>query len=504
MDMNVAYLDDLLARGASTTPDAVLLESEDRQWTYAQVERLAERGARWLEEAGVLPGDRVLVMGDNSDGFLVGVVSLLSEGAVAIPVSPHVAQDLLPVIVASTTPTAVFAAPRELHRWSATLTGLARRGFPELLSGEGRGAPPRRRARGEAACIIFTSGSTGVARGVTCTHAAILAAVGGINRVLGQRQEDRILCALPFSFDYGLYQVFLAMACGAAVVVAAPAAAITGLPRLLADRRITVLPLVPGLSVLLLRSRMLERLTPRTLRMVTSTGDLLPSAQVDRWRSLLPNACVVPMYGLTECKRVAIMPPHLGPAAPSGSVGLPLPGTKVHLRPSGAQASDTTWGELWVMGPHLMAGYWGDAEATRQRFPMDPETGARQLRSGDAFTRDADGFLRFLGRMDALGHWRGQWLFTAPLEDRLARLPPVDQAAVVLQRESGEVRQIHAFLSTTADAEVLKAEARSLIADTWSQPPAIDVICRPKLPYTANGKIDRAALLASVSERALP
>ena len=68
-------LDDLLARGASTTPDAVLLESEDRQWTYAQVERLAERGARWLEEAGVLPGDRVLVMGDNSDGFLVGVLA---------------------------------------------------------------------------------------------------------------------------------------------------------------------------------------------------------------------------------------------------------------------------------------------------------------------------------------------------------------------------------------------------------------------------------------------
>ena len=504
MGINSVYLDDLLAETASATPDALLLESEERQWTYAQVERLCERGARWLDEAGISTGDRVLVVGDNSDGFLIGVLAVLRAGAVAIPVSPRVAQDLLPFIVASTRPTAVFAAPQELRLWSATLGGLARRSFHELLADKCRDHRPRRKARGATACIIFTSGSSGVARGVTCTHAAILAAIDGINRVLEQRPDDRILCALPFSFDYGLYQVFLAMACGAAVVVAAASdALIIGLPRLLADRRITVMPLVPGLSVLLMRSRMLERLPPRSLRMVTSTGDLLPGTQIDRWRSLLPDACVVPMYGLTECKRVAIMPPHLGSKAPPGSVGLPLPGTEVLLRPAGARNTDATWGELWVRGPHLMEGYWGDPEATRQRFSIDPDTSARQLRSGDAFTQDTDGFLRFLGRVDALGHWRGQWIFTAPLEDRLARLPQVDQAAVVLQLESDEVRRIYAFLSTTSDADSLKVEARALIADTWEHPPAIDLICRSKLPYTTNGKIDRTSLLVSVRERTM-
>lgn len=491
----VAYLDELLTERASAEPGAALLEHAGRRWTYAQVNLLAERGAQWLVASGVRAGDRVLVLGDNSDGFVVAVLATLRAGAIFVPVSPRVARGMLPLIVATSSPKAVFADAPSMSACADHLGGIAGREFDALLADSVDPGVFRVEGRGDVACIIFTSGSTGPAQGVACTHGAILAATRAINSVLEKRADDRILCVLPFSFDYGLYQVFLAMDCGGTIVVASTTTNVANLPRLLVNYSITVLPIVPALSVMLLRSGTLERLPLPRLRLVTNTGDLLPTSHQGRLRDLLPDALIVPMYGLTECKRVAILPPSRSGEAPPGSVGLPLPGTKVSLCPlSGADGYAGDWGELMVQGPHLMAGYWEDPAATRARFPTHPMTGVRMLRTGDVFTRDFNGFLTFLGRAEALGHWRGHWMFSAPMEDKLASLPGVDQAALVVTRQGSETIGLTAHLCTLESNASLEAVARAMIAETYGDPPGVVIRCAPKLPYTPNGKIDRAAL----------
>lgn len=489
------YIDDLLTERVSAAPSSALLEHGERRWTSAQVELLAERGARWLVDSGVREGDRVLVLGENSDGFVVAVLAALRAGAVFVPISPRVAISMLPFIVATCSPSAVLADAPLMSAYADHLRGMARREFAELLTDSANYGAVRVERRVDLACIIFTSGSTGTAQGVACTHSAILVAIRAINTVLEMRAEDRIFCVLPFSFDYGLYQVFLAMDCGATVVIASTTTTVANLPRLLLTQAITVLPIVPALSVMLLRSGMLERLRPPSLRLVTNTGDLLPMSHQVRLRGLLPNTAIVPMYGLTECKRVAILPLRRLDEAPQGSVGLPLPSTEVSLRPlPGADGCAAEWGELLIQGPQLMAGYWEDPIATRDRFPSHPVTGARILRSGDVFTRDGNGFLTFLGRAESLGHWRGHWMFSAPMEDRLSGLPGVDQAAVVVTRQGSETSGITAFLCMLESSGSLEALARTMIADTYGNPPSIEIRCMPKLPYTPNGKIDRAAL----------
>jgi acyl-CoA synthetase (AMP-forming)/AMP-acid ligase II len=491
----VAYLDELLTERASVEPGAALLEHAGRRWTYAQVNLLAERGAKWLVASGVRAGDRVLVLGDNSDGFVVAVLAALRAGAIFVPVSPGVARSMLPLIVATTSPAAVLADAPLMSACADHLGGIVGRDFAELLADRAGPGEVRVAGRGDVACIIFTSGSTGTAQGVACTHGAILAAIRAINTVLEQRADDRILCVLPFSFDYGLYQIFLAMDCGGTIVVASATTIVANVPRLVVNHSITVLPIVPALSVLLLRSRTLERVSRPRLRLVTNTGDLLPTSHQERWRDLLPNSLIVPMYGLTECKRVAILPPGRSREAPPGSVGLPLPGTQVSLHPlAGANGCVAEWGELMVQGPHLMAGYWNDQAATRARFPTHPTTGVRMLRSGDVFTRDSSGFLTFLGRAEALGHWRGHWMFPAPVEDKLAGLPGIDQAALVLARRGAETIGVTAHLCTLDGNAALEAAARAMIAEAFRDPPGIVIRFSPKLPYTPNGKIDRVAL----------
>ena len=489
------YIDDLLTERASTTPGSVLLEHRNRRWTSVQVEQLAERGARWLIDSGVREGDRVLVLGENSDGFVVAVLAALRAGAVFVPISPSVAMSMLPFIVETCTPSAVLADATLMSAYTDHLQGMVRREFAELLTESADYGAVRVERRVDLACIIFTSGSTGSPQGVTCTHSAILIAIRAINTALEMCAEDRIFCVLPFSFDYGLYQVFLAMDCGATVVIASSTTTVANLPRLLLTQAITVLPIVPAHSVMLLRSGMLERLRLPNLRLVTNTGDLLPMSHQVRLRGLLPDTAIVPMYGLTECKRVAILPLRSMDEVPQGSVGLPLPSLEISLCPlPGADGYAAEWGELLIQGPQLMAGYWEDPTATRERFPSHPVTGARMLRSGDVFTRDGNGFLTYLGRADSLGHWRGHWMFSAPMEDRLAGLPGVDQAAVVVTKQGSETSGITAYLCMPENSTSMEALARTMIADMYGNPPGIEIRCMLKLPYTSNGKIDRAAL----------
>jgi long-chain acyl-CoA synthetase len=491
----VAFLDELLTERASEEPSATLLEHAGRRWSYAQVNQLVERGAQWLIASGVRAGDRVLVLGDNSDGFVIAVLATLRAGAIFVPVSPGAARSMLPFIVTTSSPAAVLADAPFMSACAEHLSGIVVRKFAELLADSAGPGVVRVAGRDDLACIIFTSGSTGTAQGVACTHGAILAAVRAINKVLEQRADDRILCVLPFSFDYGLYQIFLAMECGGAIVVASATTIVANVPRLLASHSITVLPIVPALSVLLLRSRTLERMSRSGLRLVTNTGDLLPTSHQERLRNLLPDSRIVPMYGLTECKRVAILPPGRSSEAPPGSVGLPLPGTQVFLHPlSGANGCVADWGELMVQGPHLMAGYWNDQTATRARFLRHPTTGERMLRSGDVFTRDSNGFLTFLGRAETLGHWRGHWMFPAPVEDKLAGLPGIDQAALVVARRGAETIGVTAHLCTLDGNAAQEAAARAMIEEAFRNPPGVVIRFAPKLPYTPNGKIDRAAL----------
>ncbi|MDR6774843.1 class I adenylate-forming enzyme family protein [Azospirillum sp. BE72] len=483
-------IDGLLRLRAAERPRSVLLVTGERSTTYAEADRAADRIAAWLQGRGVTAGDRVVLYAENGTEFLLAVFGILRAGAAVVPIHPRTPPAGVCRILDLAEPAMILTDGRPLDGVAPPET-MRRAALVDLMSLPD--AVPRPAAAGPA-CIIFTSGSTGGARGVVCGHREILFAIKAINRMLGQTADDRIFCCLPFSFDYGLYQSFLAVEAGASLIVESTQVNPLAIPSLLQHHRATGFPLVPSLATALLRSRMLERMTVGTVRYVSNTGDMLPRRHAARLSGLL-GAAVMPMYGLTECKRVSVMPPSRFADKP-GSVGLPLPGTQVTLRSAPEWAGlGTDAGELLVRGPHVMDGYWRDPDATARRFRACPASGQTVLHTDDLFRRDAEGFLYFLGRDETLIRRDGGVISPVDIEQRLSDLDKVAEA-VVIGRGAASEQTAEAFIVTDGAEDAIRKQAADILAETaGSAPGCASIHFLRKLPRTLNGKIDRRALL---------
>jgi acyl-coenzyme A synthetase/AMP-(fatty) acid ligase len=230
------------------------------------------------------------------------------------------------------------------------------------------------------------------------------------------------------------------------------------------------------------------------LRYLTNTAAALPPDHIRRLREKFPKVRVYSMYGLTETKRTLYLPPSQLDAR-ADSVGIPIPGTEAWLEDAqGNRVGPGEVGELVVRGRHVMRGYWGDAEATGQRFPPGPLPGERVCRTGDLFRMDGEGYFYFVAREDDIIKSRGEKVSPKEIENVLYRLPGVLEAAVVGIPDPILGQAVKAFLVVNGDApseaEVLR-HCRANLED-FMVPRVIEF--RHELPKTPSGKIKKAEL----------
>jgi acyl-CoA synthetase (AMP-forming)/AMP-acid ligase II len=229
------------------------------------------------------------------------------------------------------------------------------------------------------------------------------------------------------------------------------------------------------------------------LRLVTNTGAAMPTSTVAELRAAIPGLSVQLMYGLTECKRVAVMPPDEDLRRP-GACGRALPGTEVTVRgDAGEPLPAGEVGEFVVRGPHVMAGYWNRPEATAERFPRRYGLFA-ELRTGDYGWLDDDGYLYFVGRRDDIYKERGFRVSATEVEAAARRLSGVQAAAVL---PPGEAGASVLFVVTDDDPDRVQAAMREEIEEFKIPARCVRL---ERLPLTANGKVDRKALAAGLRE----
>ena len=223
--------------------------------------------------------------------------------------------------------------------------------------------PPKRAIDIDLAALIYTSGSTGNPKGVMLTHLNMVSAATSITTYLENTPDDIILNVLPLSFDYGLYQVLMAVKIGGTVVLERSFAYPQAVIRKLIEERVTGFPLVPTMSAILLQMDLSEiRLVQ--LRYITNTAAALPTEHILQLRKLFPHVRIYSMYGLTECKRVSYLPPEQLDLRP-GSVGRGMPNEEVYVvDEQGSRVGPGVVGELVVRGANVMKGYWELPEET--------------------------------------------------------------------------------------------------------------------------------------------
>ncbi|MFD5590516.1 class I adenylate-forming enzyme family protein [Streptomyces griseorubiginosus] len=499
MARTAQLLHELLDEAARRSPHSTALSSHRHSLTYGELAAASTRTAALLHREGLRRGDRIVVTTADGIGIAVllyavsrlgAVFSVLHEQVRGGPLE-HVLRDSEPKLLVSEDPDAGRTASAHDVRFL---------GLDELLRNaldEGTDVPlvpaPQSPLTVDPVSLIYTSGTTSLPKAVVSTHQQVLFAVSAIQECLRYRSDDVVYCPLPLSFDYGLYQVYLAALSGARLHLGTVAEVGPPLLRSLEEAGATVLPAVPSISDRL--AWLLRRSSggPSRLRLLTNTGAALSDATMSALRAALPRLRIQVMYGLTECKRTAIMPPD-GDLDRPGSCGLPLPGTEVFvIDDDGNPLPPGQIGQFVVRGPHVMAGYWKRPELTAERFPraqgLFPE-----LRTGDYGRQDEEGYLYFSGRRDDLYKERGFRLSATEVEAAATRVEGVTSAAV-LPPEGKRGALLAVVAGITAD------EVREAMRD-HIEPFKIPRRCvrLDALPTNGNGKVDRKQLAALIEQ----
>jgi amino acid adenylation domain-containing protein len=470
--------------------------------TYAELDHQADSLAYGLRELGVERGDRVALLLPNGVECAIAIYGVLRAGAAFSPLNPTIKKEKLGHVLADSGAAAVIC---DAERAGVVEAGVELAGeipivdhIEELLRGDGgqQAKPP---VSVDLAAVIYTSGSTGDPKGVTLTHTNMTFAADSIIEYLEMQESDRILCALPLSFDYGLYQLLMSVRVGATLVLETGFAFPGRVVQLLEEEGITGLPGVPTLFQVLLSLRGLEAREFPHLRFLTNTGAALHAPTVTAIRAMFPTARLYSMYGLTECKRTTYLPPEMVDEKPT-SVGVAIPGTEVWIEDENRNVLGAgEVGELMIHGAHVMQGYWNDPEMTAARLRPGRWPWERVLASGDLFRFDDEGYFYFVGRRDDLIKSGGEKVVPREIEDVLHSAPGVQQAAVVGVPDRLLGQAVHAHVSpqsgVTLDEIALRIYCAEHLED-YKVPRSI--VVHDQLPRTSNGKIDRQALAETI------
>jgi amino acid adenylation domain-containing protein len=491
-------LHELVERAAAARPEAAALIHRGEATTFGELNAAANRLAHRLRESGVGPGSCVGVCAERSPGQAAALLAVLKAGGAYVPLDPSLPSERLSAMLADLRPAALLLQRGEtnpLPAEAAVSVAIEEAWDPSRGSAEN---PPPRALPGDLAYVMFTSGSTGSPKGVMVSHRSI------VNRLQWAQEHypilpgERVLCVASFAFDIAVWELFGALAAGAAAVIPAegehkdPAS----LARLLRDEKVAVAHFVPSLLRPLLSEPGFAAC--EALRAVFCGGEGMDRELHDRFFETLPGRALSHFYGPTEAA-ISCLAWDCGPGLPPGPVplGAPIHNMRVYLLdPEMQPVPAGVPGEIYLGGTGLARGYAARPELTAAAFVPDPvsgDAGARLYRTGDIAKLREDGVLEFVGRADHQIKLRGHRIEPAEIEKALERMPGVDRALAGLRGE-GAQRRLVAWLVAPGGLPG-EAELRAHLRRSLPEPMVPAAFVRlERLPLGPNGKVDRAAL----------
>ncbi|MEU6478084.1 non-ribosomal peptide synthetase [Streptomyces sp. NPDC047017] len=478
----------LVARRAERTPDALAVVDGDTALTYGRLVQAGRALAAHLREHDVTPGDRVALLTARSARTVVAQLALWLAGAVCVPLDPAQPRPRTEAMITDAEVTLTVGDAKLLDAAAPAGPVLA---LPEepLTSGSAEDAADP----DSAAFIMFTSGSTGRPKGVAVPHGAIAELVTAPEWVT-LTDRDRVLFHSPMTFDASTFEVWGALAGGAAVVVCTEQRpSLEDLARHVERHGVTVAFFTTALfhQLAARRSRVFAQ-----LRSVVVGGEALAAAPACEVLTAFPWLELVNGYGPTETTTFAtahrVTQRDCDAPVP---IGRPIAGATAHvLDDEGRPVADGERGELWIGGSRLALGYTGLPGLTAERFVDHPAAG-RLYRTGDIVSVRPDGILDYHGRNDDQVKVRGFRIEPGEVEHALRRQPDVDDAAVTVDRPgTPEARLVACVVAAPGPVPPAGALRERLAAELPAHlvPDAVTVV--EHLPLTPSGKVDRRAL----------
>lgn len=486
--------------------DKVVFDDTVSQITYGQLQQQTRRVGNMLRRLGIRREERVaMIMLDTVD-FPIVFLGAIRAGVVPVPLNTLLTAEQYAYILSDCRARVLFVSeallpvvkdiiarmPDLAH---VVVSGKDAHGHKRLsdeIAREGNVFETAPTHADEPAFWLYSSGSTGMPKGVRHLHCNLAAtAETYAKQVLGIREDDVGLSAAKLFFAYGLGNALtFPMSVGATTILNSERPTPAVMFALINKYHPSIFFGVPTLFAAMLNDEATKaQAAGDRLRVCTSAGEALPESVGNAWRARF-GVDILDGVGSTELLHIFLS------NAPGdikyGSSGRPVPGYKVRLvNEAGADVADGEVGELLVDAPSAGESYWNQRAKSRATFE------GAWTRTGDKYTRDADGRYTFCGRADDMFKVSGIWVSPFEVESALITHPAVLEAAVVPEADPEGLLKPKAYVvlrpesSATGLHEALKEHVKQKIGP-WKYPRWIDVV--DNLPKTATGKIQRFKL----------
>lgn len=496
-------VEQLFSERATRWSECAAIKIEERLVSYGELDKLSNQLARRLIQQGVGRNCIVAVATANIEHFAVAVLAILKAGAAYLAVDMRYSVERVREILTD-------AAPAILLADTAFPTGLIPAGLPVIHDFAKKNALDAYShlsigAEGNAddtACIYYTSGSSGRPKGIEVAHRGIPGLVGDRDFVhFGT--DDRVGQASNFAFDAITFEVWGAILNGGCIVhipkdilFSAPA-----LAEFFEREGITIVWLTTSLFNALASNQPSAFETLRVLVIGGEAADPVPIGRV--LRSERAPRRLVNAYGPTEATTFATWHEVTLDDVDAGQVpiGKPIRNMKTYVLDESMKAVRCgESGELFIGGPGVANGYLHQPGLTSERFvpdPFDTELSGHLYRTGDLCRELPDGNLAYMGRIDDQVKIRGFRVEPLEVAAALRRLAGVEDAVVLARNASFGTKELIAFVrgGKLSSVEHLRQKLSDLVPD-YMVPSIIRLVV--EYPLTANGKLDRAALLAKM------
>jgi amino acid adenylation domain-containing protein len=518
----MAYvLQQLLSKSAAQFPEKPAVWARNRSITYRELDERSNQLAHLLQQSGVRKGDRVGLFFPKCVESIISMFAVVKAGGVYVPLDPQAPVDRVGYIIGNCEIKVLITQDERRRSLDAATRGSLEKCVvvdEAKHSGNGTGVVPWSAlsefpashpplvtlTETDLAYILYTSGSTGRPKGVMISHQNALTFIEWCADKFQITDEDRLSNHAPLHFDLSVFDVYNAIEAGATVYLVTEEIALfpTTLAKFIETQQISVWYSVPSALVLLLLHADLKAEKLPHLRTILFAGEVFPMKYLKQLAELLPAVDLENLYGPTEtnvCTYYKVDRERLA-SMDKLPIGVACENTEVFAVNDKdeivTQSGES--GELYVRGPGVTCGYWGDVEKTKKMVVpnrFQPNFEEKMYRTGDLVTLAEDGNYHFVGRRDSMIKSRGYRIELGEIESALLSHPAVREAVAIAVPDEVVGNRIKAIVAAHASEKVQAAELQQHCGTRipkYMIPEFIEF--RESLPKTSTGKVDRVGL----------
>jgi nonribosomal peptide synthetase DhbF len=479
---------------ADQTPAAIAVVSGGTELSYAELNRRANRLARYLIGLGTGPEQLVAVAMPRTPDMIIAVLAVLKTGAAYVPVDPAYPADRIAYMLADAGPVTVLTTAQAgqcLPDQAPKVTLDAPATIAELAGLDGGNLNLTALRPSNPAYVIYTSGSTGRPKGVVIEHRNVANMLAWASAEFSARELSRVLASTSLSFDVSVFELFAPLVTGGSIEIVGDLLA-------LADNGTWHGSMISAVPSALSEVLSVHAGTAHAETVVLA-GETLSAHAVTGIRAALPGVRIRNLYGPTEttvyctaarAEQADSNPPPIGRLFWNSQAY--LLDDSLRPVPPGVTA------ELYLAGAQLARGYLSRPGLTAERFTASPfgPPGQRMYRSGDLARWTTAGDLEFQGRVDDQVKVRGFRIELGEIEAVLAGLPGVAQAAVTVREDRPGDKRLAGYVVPVTGTVLDPAELRDACGQALPGHMIPTIVTLDRLPLTTNGKLDRRALPA--------